>query len=418
LFESKNKFLIMKKTIILLAAIAGLNAHAQSSWNLIGNAGTNSTTDFIGTTDNQPLVLKINNDEKLRLSPNGRLVFYNSDGRTWNNNLYIGGGNEVASNNAGGINYANVAVGLGSMSSNTTGNSNTAVGFNTMTNSRTGSLNTALGINSMQFSVSSNNNVAVGHNTMGGMIKGEFNTAVGFSALRAWGSTVTKYSPLTGNTALGTNALLSLITGNYNTVAGQNGFLNAQNASYNISIGYNNAPDANNAKGNIFIGNSIVPYNSEPSEELNIGNWIVGNNGTIGIGKFDHQLPADGVAADGERYKLFVKDGIKTEKVKVDIAVDNGWADYVFEKDYKLMPLNELDQFITKNGHLPEVPTTKEAIDNGIELKQMNILLLKKVEELTLHLIDQNKKIEDQNKQFKSQNEEIEALKKQISSLK
>ena len=93
-------------------------------------------------------------------------------------------------------------------------------------------------------------------------------------------------------------------------------------------------------------------------------------------------------------YKLYVKDGIKTEKVKVEIAAENGWADYVFAKDYKLMPLKEVESYISSNGHLPEVPTTEEAIQNGIELKEMNILLLKKVEELTLHLIEQDKRIE------------------------
>ncbi len=93
-------------------------------------------------------------------------------------------------------------------------------------------------------------------------------------------------------------------------------------------------------------------------------------------------------------YKLFVKDGIKTEKVKVEIAAENGWADYVFAKDYKLMPLKEVETYINTNGHLPEVPSTEEAIQNGIELKEMNILLLKKVEELTLHAIEQNKRIE------------------------
>lgn len=98
--------------------------------------------------------------------------------------------------------------------------------------------------------------------------------------------------------------------------------------------------------------------------------------------------------SDCNEYKLFVKDGIRTEKVKVDIAASNGWADYVFAKDYKLMPLKELDQFINTNGHLPEVPTTEEAIKNGIELKEMNILLLKKIEELTLYTIEQQKRIE------------------------
>lgn len=93
-------------------------------------------------------------------------------------------------------------------------------------------------------------------------------------------------------------------------------------------------------------------------------------------------------------YRLFVKDGIRTEKIKVDIAANNGWADYVFEPDYNLMPLTQVEQFIKQNGHLPEVPTTAEAIENGIELKEMNILLLKKVEELTLYSIELQKRIE------------------------
>jgi len=111
-------------------------------------------------------------------------------------------------------------------------------------------------------------------------------------------------------------------------------------------------------------------------------------------------------------YRLFVKDGIKTEKVKVEIAAENGWADYVFKKDYKLMPLNEVESYININGHLPEVPSTEEAIKNGIELKEMNILLLKKVEELTLHLIEQNNQITNQKYQINNQNERLEVLEK------
>lgn len=111
-------------------------------------------------------------------------------------------------------------------------------------------------------------------------------------------------------------------------------------------------------------------------------------NGKLGIGTTNYSC------TDCSSYRLFVKNGIKTEKVKVEIAAENGWADYVFKDDYKLMSMKELESFIDLNGHLPEVPTTEEAITNGIELKEMNILLLKKVEELTLHLIQQNKRIE------------------------
>lgn len=114
-------------------------------------------------------------------------------------------------------------------------------------------------------------------------------------------------------------------------------------------------------------------------------------------------------------YQLFVKDGIKTEKIKVEIAANNGWADYVFKKGYKLMSLKDLQSFININGHLPEVPTTEEAISNGIELKEMNILLLKKIEELTLYTLEQQKNIEEQRKQAEAQNERIKLLEKKLN---
>lgn len=117
--------------------------------------------------------------------------------------------------------------------------------------------------------------------------------------------------------------------------------------------------------------------------------------GYIGIGTSSIVFPVcEGFDCFDGTYLLYVKGGIKTEKVKVEIAAENGWADYVFAKNYKLMPLQEVENYINTNGHLPEVPTTDEAIKNGIELKEMNILLLKKVEELTLHAIEQNKRIE------------------------
>ncbi|PIF45657.1 hypothetical protein CLU96_2666 [Chryseobacterium sp. 52] len=134
------------------------------------------------------------------------------------------------------------------------------------------------------------------------------------------------------------------------------------------------------------------------STPLTPGDWAkpvftVRNNGKVLIGlSWNNNVSG---CTDCNNYKLFVKDGIKTEKVKVEIAADNGWADYVFDKEYQLMDLKELESYIKENKHLPEVPTTKEAIKNGIELKEMNILLLKKIEELTLHIIDLNKKVEN-----------------------
>jgi len=70
------------------------------------------------------------------------------------------------------------------------------------------------------------------------------------------------------------------------------------------------------------------------------------------------------------------------------------WYDHVFEEDYELMPLNELEEFVNTEKHLPEIPSEAEVKEEGINLAVMNALLLKKVEELTLHVIELYKEVE------------------------
>ena len=77
------------------------------------------------------------------------------------------------------------------------------------------------------------------------------------------------------------------------------------------------------------------------------------------------------------------------------------WADYVFDNNYKLKPLAEVESFIKQNHHLPEVPTTQEVNENGMEVGATNTLLLKKVEELTLYIIEQQRRIEALEKEIK-----------------
>ena len=100
-------------------------------------------------------------------------------------------------------------------------------------------------------------------------------------------------------------------------------------------------------------------------------------------------------------YKLYVEQGILTEKVKVAIKNSKDWYDHVFHKDYSLMPLNVLDEYVQKNHHLPGIPTTAEVLKNGIDLGNMNALLLKKVEELTLYTIQLKKELDETKKLIK-----------------
>jgi hypothetical protein len=89
-------------------------------------------------------------------------------------------------------------------------------------------------------------------------------------------------------------------------------------------------------------------------------------------------------------YQLSVDGKIMAEEVMVQNSTS--WPDYVFASDYKLMPLDELERSINKNKHLPNIPAAAEVEKNGIMLGDMNRRLMEKVEELTLYIIDLNKK--------------------------
>lgn len=101
--------------------------------------------------------------------------------------------------------------------------------------------------------------------------------------------------------------------------------------------------------------------------------------GSVGIG-----------IANTNGAKLAVNGNIHAQQVTIDMK---DWADYVFKEDHRLMELSEVEKFVLKNRHLPEIPSESQILTQGLDIGEMNKLLLKKVEELTLYLIEQNKKI-------------------------
>ncbi|OQX76865.1 MAG: hypothetical protein B6D61_08110 [Bacteroidetes bacterium 4484_249] len=87
---------------------------------------------------------------------------------------------------------------------------------------------------------------------------------------------------------------------------------------------------------------------------------------------------------------LKVHGKIEAEEIEVKLL---GWSDFVFDKNYKLKTLTELEDFIYQNGHLPNIPSGAEVLENGINVGEMNALLLQKIEELTLYVIELEKEI-------------------------
>ena len=117
------------------------------------------------------------------------------------------------------------------------------------------------------------------------------------------------------------------------------------------------------------------------------GNIIA--SGKIGIGLSD---AATKLAASPSDELLTVNGTIHATEVKVDLT--GSLADFVFHPSYKLMPLNQVEQYVKTNSHLPEIPSAAEVSKNGLSMGEMQNKLLQKVEELTLYVIEQQKRIE------------------------
>lgn len=107
---------------------------------------------------------------------------------------------------------------------------------------------------------------------------------------------------------------------------------------------------------------------------------IIKSNGNVGIGTLETGI-----------HKLAVEGSIGAREVKVEAST---WSDFVFNKDYNLKNLNEVELFIEENKHLPDIPSETEVIENGISLGEMDAKLLQKIEELTLYMIEMNKEIQ------------------------
>lgn len=130
----------------------------------------------------------------------------------------------------------------------------------------------------------------------------------------------------------------------------------------------------------------VVESNTELQRNLNVGGKITCHN----------ELEVAEVKADQ----------IKTKDINVEM---NNAADYVFDENYNLRSLNEVESFVKENKHLPGVPSAAEMAENGMSMSQMSNLLLEKVEELTLHLIDMKKEINSLKEENASLKSRLEA---------
>ena len=205
--------------------------------------------------------------------------------------------------------------------------------------------------------------------------------------------------------------------------------INQPNPSAQLHVGGtvkidNNLNVAGNANvsSNLWVnGSAAVNGDLFSYATFNVNNVAVTGdfNSYSFVNVFHNDLEIDGVATIGAGsvpfsvpggYNLYVSKGILTEKLKVASHSDPvNWSDFVFNKDYKLRSLREVEIYINSNKHLPEIPSAKEVAEDGIDVAGMDAKLLQKIEELTLYVIQQQKHIEQQDKK-------IDALTKKINN--
>ncbi|UBM57648.1 hypothetical protein LAG90_12565 [Marinilongibacter aquaticus] len=337
----------------------------DGDWTLTGNP-TATAANFLGTPAGVPINFKIGG--------------VTAGSITSSDNLFVG----YQSGMAGGSGSTNVGYGNLALSELTTGSSNTAVGVGALRRTNSGQLNLGVGSLSLNFNNTGSGNVALGHAAL-------YRNTIG-----------------SNNLAIGKDALFNSISGSGNLAVGASSLVNLTSGSNNVMFGYQSGNSLVNGSSNIFIG-----YRAGFSETGSNKLYIANNNTTTPLvyGDFSAKFISigdvpvakrDAIATAGE-YGLLVKGGILTEKVKVALSTTGDWADYVFEPNYALMPLEEVERFTTENKHLPNVPSAEEMANNGLDVSQTSKIFMEKIEELTLYMIEMNKEIQT----LKAENEAL-----------
>lgn len=172
---------------------------------------------------------------------------------------------------------------------------------------------------------------------------------------------------------------------------GHDGDILMKNASGNTTVGINGNSGAVHLGGQGQDGDLLLRNGSN-----DVTMHLNGSSGNIHLG---------GGGNDGD---LFVNDSAGTNTIHLDGSTGEitikGWKlsvpDYVFAEDYKLRELDDLQDYIKKNRHLPEIPSSREMAQEGINLNRICLQMLKKIEELSLYILEQEKTIKDHNKRL------------------
>lgn len=338
----------------------------------------------------------------------------------------------------------NTALGKKALNTNTTGYDNVALGYETLVLNETGYFNIALGSDALRSFTDGNRNIAIGKSALYYLENSFYNIALGSSSL--FNLTSGSKNVAIGNKAGYTNELgegnifLGYQAG-YSETGSNKLYIDNSNTAYPLiygdfdidhigllgKVGINTkAPigelqvhSKEKSHNTLYItpkslasGDSTSVFLAEDSDatygmywmyngtndriELygKAGEVIYGSHFTIdrndGDTYFDGNMAIGGDYADG--YMLSVSGKVICEEVRVNLK--ENWPDYVFKEDYNLIPIADLESYINDHGHLPNVLPAKEIEESGLEMGETQRIMMEKIEELTLYIIEQQKQID------------------------
>jgi hypothetical protein len=319
-----------------------------SEWSTCGNT-TTGISEFLGTINNQPLTIKTNNTNRAVITATGEMGIGTSTPTSQLEVTSVPTAGQTAIKAIGkstGVFGEATDMNVGQTADGILAGWTEAVGVfgkgtyasNVGNGNMYGVVGSATGLNPL-------NNVGV---------YGEAKNASGYNS--------------------GVIGTVTSTTGAYNTGTSGQVYLNTSAAWNRAIAGY--APIAPNHFAGYFDGNVDI------------------KSGVVTIG--------NGTLCTPTGYKLFVEEGILTEKVKVAVNCSTAWADYVFANDYKLKPLSEVEAYVKENKHLPNIPSASELVNDGLNLGEMQAKQMEKIEELTLYMIEMKKEIDTLKKENQS----------------
>ena len=439
----------MKKlALLVIFSLNLLTASFAQSWSTTGNNGTTPSTNFLGTKDNQSLVIKTNNKERIRILQGGKIGIGTTKPLQMldvNGSINISSGSSFYIDNhkilSADLANLNIFLGTGAGTLTITGSGNASAGNNALYSITSGNNNTAVGTAALFSNAAANNNTAIGHTALYSNTTGYENTAIGKEAL---------YSNNTGlsNTANGIYTLFKNTTGSYNTAVGWFALAGTGTSWRNTAIGIQAGAAYDNGDDNTFVGadaratlsgvsNSTSLGHAayiDASNQVRVGNSVVTSiGGYVGWSNISDGRVKKNIKANVPGLAFINKLKPVTYNLDLDAADRIMQTTITKDQDDK-SPLHQSAQTEndTRNAKQQIVYTGFVAQDvekaamelnydfSGVDAAKNNKgLYALRYAEFVVPLVKAVQELdENQRSKFESQSEEIAALKKEIEQLK